>query len=94
MMGEGVTGGEGVASGGGMLGPPPSEGHPRGRHSSGRFQEDGGRQIDRPIWLQKLWRFCGALASAYGPPPDESTPDRSLHEVPVDFLLVGLAPCA
>jgi hypothetical protein len=42
MMGEGVTGGEGVASGG-MLGTPPSEGHPRGRHSGGRFQEDGGR---------------------------------------------------
>ena len=91
MMGEGVTGGEGVASGG-MLAP--SEGHPRGRHSGGRFQEDGGRQIDRPIWLQELWRFCGALTFAYGPPPDESTPDRSLHEVPVNFLLVGLVLCA
>ena len=93
MMGEGVTGGEGVASGGGMW-EPPQRRPPRGGYSGGRFQEDGGRQIDRAIWLQELWRFCGALASVYGPPPDESTPDRSLHEVSVDFLLVGLALCA
>jgi hypothetical protein len=94
MMGEGITGGEGVASDGGMPGTSVANAA-LGQHSSHRLQENGERQVDHPIGLQELWSFAEPwpLRTALRHRA-KAHRQGACTRVPVDSFLVRSALCA